>query len=101
MWPSTVIPDSAVSSVFGSGASELYGSSSLTLLESTAGDADGQDEFGRLLRQGTASLLNSYARVGFPYTAWEVKTLLIQGMVSRQAAEVQARRFAVANEACD
>lgn len=92
-------PESTVSKVFGSRASERY-RHDLTLLESMAGLGAG-DTFGRLLMQGTAALLNSYSRMGFPYTAWEVKTLLIQGMVSRNAALRQARRFAMANEACD
>ncbi|KAJ6399444.1 hypothetical protein OIU77_020070 [Salix suchowensis] len=44
---------------------------------------------------------NSYARKGFPYSAWEVKTLLIQALVSKEAAATQAKQFSAANEACD
>ncbi|KAI4319493.1 hypothetical protein MLD38_033082 [Melastoma candidum] len=96
-WPSKVLPDSAVASVFGTVVSEHH----VTLLESAGGDADAGGAFSQLLRQGTAALLNSYARPGFPYAAWEVKTLLVQGMASCGAAEAQARRFAAANENCD
>jgi len=73
-----------VSKVFGSGIFERYGSD-VTLLESTTRNDD-ENAFAGLLKQASAALLNSYAREGFPYSAWEVKTLLIQALVSKEAA---------------
>ncbi|XAR61097.1 hypothetical protein NMG60_11034708 [Bertholletia excelsa] len=99
-WPKMVPQMGTVSKVFGSRAYERY-RYDLTLLEATARNDDGENVFVRLLKQSTAALLNSYARTGFPYSAWEVKTLLIQALVSEEAAAVQARRFSEANEACN
>lgn len=90
---------STVSNVFGSIAYERY-RYDLTLMEATARN-DEENVFPRLLKQASAALLNSYARKGFPYTAWEVKTLVIQALVSEQAAALQAKRFSVANQACN
>ncbi|KAL0282380.1 UNVERIFIED_CONTAM: hypothetical protein Sangu_2953500 [Sesamum angustifolium] len=72
----------------------------LTLLEAAARNDDGKDAFARLVKQSTAALLNSYARKGYPYAAWEVKTLLIQALVSERAAAFQAQKFLEANENC-
>lgn len=72
----------------------------MTLLESTARNDD-ENAFAGLVKQACAALLNSYARKGFPYSAWEVKTLLIQALVSEEAAERQAKQFSIANEACN
>lgn len=98
-WPRMVPQTSTVSKVFGSRASERY-RSDLTLLEATARN-DEDSVFRRLLKQASAALLNSYARKGFPYSAWEVKTLVIQALVSQEAAALQAKGFSVANEACN
>ncbi|PKI74336.1 uncharacterized protein LOC116206188 [Punica granatum] len=100
-WPRMVPPASTVWKAFGSRAVELRYGSGLTLLESTVGDSGEGDSFRRLLKQGTAALLNSYGRKGYPYRAWEVKSLVIQATVSAEAAAAQARVFAAANEACD
>ncbi|GAV80644.1 hypothetical protein CFOL_v3_24104 [Cephalotus follicularis] len=98
-WPRMVPQTSTVSKVFGSRVFERY-RSDMTLLESTTRN-DGEDAFARLLQQASAALLNSYARREFPYTAWEVKTLLIQALVSEKSAVRQAKQFLVANEACN
>lgn len=98
-WPRMVPQTSTVSKVFGSRASERY-RSDLTLLEATARN-DENNVFRGLLKQASAALLNSYARKGFPYSAWEVKTLVIQALVSDEAAALQAKGFYVANEACN
>ncbi|KAL6502907.1 hypothetical protein OROHE_024075 [Orobanche hederae] len=100
-WPKMVPCKSAVSNVFGSRAFERY-RENLTLLEATAARNDNveEDAFGKLLKQSTAALLNSYARKGYPYAAWEVKTLVIQALVSEHAAASQARKFLKANENC-
>ena len=45
-------------------------------------------------------VLNSYAREGFPYKPWQVKTMVIQALVSDAAAASQAKRFSLANQAC-
>ena len=66
---------STVYKVFGSRTSERYGSD-LTLMEATGRNED-EKVYPRLLKQASAALLNSYARKGFPYSAWEVKTLVI------------------------
>lgn len=99
-WPRMVPQTSTVSKVFGSRAYERY-RSDLTLLEATARNDDDGNVFPRLLKQASAALLNSYARKGYPYTAWEVKTRVIQGLVSERVAAHQAQLFSLANEACD
>ncbi|GFP85428.1 hypothetical protein PHJA_000686500 [Phtheirospermum japonicum] len=95
-WPKMVPRKSTVSNVFGSRVFERY-REDLTLLEAAAA---GEDAFGKLLKQSTAALLNSYARKGYPYAAWEVKTLVIQALVSERAAAFQAQKFLEANENC-
>lgn len=73
-WPKMVPPTSTVWKASGSRALvQCYGSS-LTLLEPTARDSKEEDAFQALLKQGTAALLNSFARKGFPYRAREVKS---------------------------
>ncbi|XP_030451766.2 uncharacterized protein LOC115673673 [Syzygium oleosum] len=100
-WPRMVPRKSTVSRAFGSRAiAELYGGD-LTVWESTAGVVGVGGAYGRLVKQASAALLNSYARKGFAYSAWEVKTLLIQALASPRAAADQADQFAVANEACN
>ncbi|KAK7823927.1 hypothetical protein CFP56_034996 [Quercus suber] len=91
--------ESTVSKVFGSRVNERYGSD-LTLLEATARN-DEENGYPRLLKQASAALLNSYARKGFLYSAWEIKTLFIQALVSEEAANLQAQLFSIANEDCD
>lgn len=75
--------------------------SDLTLLESTTRNDDDGNAFAGLVKEATAALLNSYARPGFGYSAWEVKTLVIQALVSEAAAARQAKQFSVANQACN
>lgn len=101
-WPRMVPETSTVEKVFGSRAAERF-RSEMTLLEATATAEEGGDEnvYEGLLKQTSAALVNSYARKGFPYTAWEVKTLLIQALVSEEAAVLQAAHFSIANEACN
>nr|XP_023916648.1 uncharacterized protein LOC112028213 [Quercus suber] len=98
-WPRMVPQESTVSKVFGSRVNERYGSD-LTLLEATARN-DEENGYPRLLKQASAALLNSYARKGFLYSAWEIKTLFIQASVSEEAANLQAQLFSIANEDCD
>ncbi|XP_077228943.1 pollen Ole e I family allergen protein [Tasmannia lanceolata] len=98
-WPRMVPQRSSVAKIFGSQALERY-KSELTLVEATERNNEGNDPFSDLLKQSTAALLNSYARKGFPYTAWEVKTLLIQALVSEEAAALQASHFSLANHVC-
>lgn len=64
-WPRMIPQTSMLSKVFGSRVYERF-RSDLTLLESTTRNDD-ENAFGRLVRQGTAALLNSYAREGFPF----------------------------------
>nr|GMD22221.1 Protodermal factor 1 like [Ipomoea batatas] len=100
-WPRMVPEMSTVSKVFGSRAYERY-RYDLTLLEAASRNDDGDDVFASLVKESTAALLNSYARKPhFPFTAWEVKTRLIQALVSKDAAAKQAQSFADANQACN
>lgn len=91
---------STVSNVFGSRAFERY-RYDLTLLEAASRNDDLGNAFARLVKESTAALLNSYARKGYPYSAWEIKTLVIQALVSKEAAAVQAQSFRQANLACN
>lgn len=90
---------SSVSKVFGSRAYERY-RYDLTLLEATSRNDDRENVFAKLVKESTAALINSYSRKGFPYSAWEVKTAVIEGMVSGENAKVLAKRFYDANRAC-
>lgn len=99
MWPRMVPQTSTLSKVFGSRVYERF-RSDLTLLESTTRNDD-ENAFAGLLKQGTAALLNSYAREGFPFSPWQVKTLFIQALVSKEAASRQANKFLIANQACN
>ncbi|XP_047959398.1 uncharacterized protein LOC125204729 [Salvia hispanica] len=98
LWPKMVPHSSTVSNVFGSQALERF-RPDLTLLEAAARNTD-ENVFAQLLKESTAALLNSYARKGYPYAAWEVKTLLIQALVSDAAAAALAERFLQANHNC-
>ncbi|KAL8267813.1 hypothetical protein R6Q59_001611 [Mikania micrantha] len=99
-WPRIIPEGSTVSKVFGSRAYERY-RYDLTLLEATSRNDDGENVFARLVKESTAALINSYTRKGFPFSAWEVKTAVIQGLVSDEEAARQARRFYDANQACN
>lgn len=98
-WPRMVPQTSTLSKVFGSGVYERF-RSDLTLLESTTRNDD-ENAFAGLVKQGTAALLNSYAREGFRFSPWQVKTLFIQALVSKEAASRQANMFLIANQACN
>ncbi|PIA45381.1 hypothetical protein AQUCO_01700730v1 [Aquilegia coerulea] len=97
-WPRMIPQTASVSRIFGSRAFERY-RNDLTLLQATEKNDD-NNAFSSLLKQSSAALLNSYTRKNFPFSAWEVKTLLIQALVSEKAAALQAKRFSLANEAC-
>jgi len=64
-------------------------------------DVGGGSAFSKLVKQSSVALLNAYTRPGFPYGAWEVKTLLLEALVSEDAAASQARSFELANQACN
>ncbi|KAL8029133.1 hypothetical protein ABFX02_14G208400 [Erythranthe guttata] len=98
-WPKMVPEKSTVSNVFGSRAFERY-REDLTLMEAASRNDEAENAFAGLVKQSTAALLNSYARKGYPYAAWEVKTLLIRAMVSEEAAAFQAHQFLLANHNC-
>lgn len=91
---------STVSKVFGSRAIERF-RSDLTLLEAATRNDDVENAYARVLKQSSAALLNSYSRLGFPYRAWEVKTLLLKGLISEKDAAQQAHILKMANEACN
>eukprot|EP01018_Ginkgo_biloba_P039235 Gb_00869 [translate_table: standard] len=96
-WPRMVPVLSTVAKVFGSRAMEAYGPQ-LTLLDAMV--MEESDGYASLLKQSSAALVNSYSREGFPYSAWRVKTLVIQSLVSQDAAAAQAHQFLLANQAC-
>ncbi|CAO2826592.1 unnamed protein product [Amaranthus hypochondriacus] len=99
-WPKMVPQKSTVSKVFGSRATERF-RYDLTLLEAATRNDDVDNAFERLLKQSSAALLNSYARVGYPYKAWEIKALFLQGLISEKNAARQAQILMKANnEAC-
>uniref|UniRef100_A0A7C9D7K8 Uncharacterized protein n=1 Tax=Opuntia streptacantha TaxID=393608 RepID=A0A7C9D7K8_OPUST len=98
-WPRMVPQRSTVSKVFGSRAIERF-RSDLTLLEAATRNDDVENPYVRLLKQSTAALLNSFAREGYPYKAWEIKTLLLVGLVSERSATQKAQILKQANEAC-
>lgn len=99
-WPRMIPEGSTVSKVFGSRAYERY-RYDLTLLEATSQNDDKENVFARLVKESTAALINSYTRKGYPYSGWEVKTAVIQGLVSEEAAVVQANKFYDANRNCN
>ncbi|KAE9621898.1 hypothetical protein Lal_00032761 [Lupinus albus] len=98
-WPKMVPETSTLSNVFGSRVYERY-RSDLTLVEATGRNDEEENPFGGLVKEGSAALLNSYAREGFPYKPWQVKTLVIQALVSEAEAYSQAKKFSLANYAC-
>ncbi|XP_021888561.1 uncharacterized protein LOC110807682 [Carica papaya] len=98
-WPRMVPQTSTVRKVFGSGVSDRY-RLDLTLLESTARNEE-DNAFGRLVKQASAALLNSYARQGFPYSPWQVKTMVIESLVSEEAAANLAQRLFIVNRDCN
>ncbi|CAN8257525.1 unnamed protein product [Cochlearia groenlandica] len=99
-WPRMVPEKSTVEKMFGAMVTKERWRSDLTLEESTAMNDEKGNPYGALLKQGIAALVNSYARKSFSYAPWEVKTMLIQSMVSETAARRQALHFAAANLAC-
>ncbi|KAG1353932.1 putative D-alanine--D-alanine ligase [Cocos nucifera] len=99
-WPNMVPQEASVSKVFGSRVLERY-EPALTLLEATQRNDDvGGNAFSKLVKQSSAALLNAYTRPGFAYSAWEVKTMLLEALVSDEAAASQAKLFEEANQAC-
>ncbi|KAJ4812154.1 pollen Ole e I family allergen protein [Rhynchospora pubera] len=99
-WPNIVPKEAAISKVFGSRVLERY-EPSLTLLDATQRNDDvGGSAFAKLVKHASAALLNAYARDGFPYDSWEVKVLLLQALVSEEAAAAQAGQFEQANLSC-
>ncbi|XP_038900371.1 protodermal factor 1-like [Benincasa hispida] len=56
------------------------------------------DGFGALLREGTASYLNSLASNRFPFTTKQVRTSFVSALSSNKAAADQANTFKLANE---
>ncbi|WOL09623.1 hypothetical protein Cni_G18376 [Canna indica] len=100
-WPNMVPQDSSISKIFGSRLLERY-EPGLTVLEATQRNDDiGGTAFSKLVKQSSAALLNAYSRPGFPYSAWEIKSLVLEALVSEEAAASQAEEFEHANGACD
>lgn len=70
--------------------------SNLSLPEALANTRN--DGFGALLREGTASLLNSMVNRRFPFTTEQVRDAFVAASVSNKAAAAQAKIFKKANE---
>lgn len=99
-WPNIVPQEASVSKVFGSRVLERY-EPGLTLLEATQRNDDvGGSAFSKLVKQSSAALLNSYTRPGFAYSAWDVKSMLLEALVSEESATSQAKLFEEANQSC-
>ncbi|KAM0949302.1 putative protodermal factor 1 [Dioscorea sansibarensis] len=101
MWPSSVPEQSAVYRVFGSRMLERY-ERGMTLFEAIQKNDDigGGTAFTKLIKQSSAALLNAYTRPGFRFASWEVKTLLLEALISEEAAASQAEHFTQANSLC-
>ncbi|XP_022149747.1 protodermal factor 1-like [Momordica charantia] len=56
------------------------------------------DGFGAILREGTASYLNSLANNSFPFTTKQVRSSFVSALSSNKAAADQAKVFKLANE---
>ena len=56
------------------------------------------DGFGALVREGTASYLNSLVNRKFPFSTLEVRNAFVSSLASEKAAADQARVFKLANE---
>lgn len=56
------------------------------------------DGYGALLREGTASYLNSLANNRFPFTTKQVRGSFVSALASDRAATNQANLFKLANE---
>ena len=56
------------------------------------------DGVGSLLREGTASYLNSLVNHKFPYTSTQVRDRFVASLNSNKAAAAQAQLFKMANE---
>ncbi|MED6140467.1 hypothetical protein PIB30_093499 [Stylosanthes scabra] len=57
-----------------------------------------KDGIGALLREGTASYLNSLVNHKFPYTTSQVRDMFVASVTSNKAAAAQAQLFKMANE---
>ncbi|KAL8142616.1 hypothetical protein V2J09_015648 [Rumex salicifolius] len=99
-WPKMAPPEATVAKVFGFREAHQQFGSDLTLLEAASRNDVVQDAYAELLKQSTAALLNSYSRLGFPFRAWDIKTLIIRAMISPDDAAHQAQMFLQANENC-
>lgn len=58
-----------------------------------------EDPYSSLLRNGAASLLNSYAKTAFPQTPAEVSRQFHAALASTTAAAAQAQKFENENHA--
>ncbi|GLJ36167.1 hypothetical protein SUGI_0725660 [Cryptomeria japonica] len=93
-WPNFLSTMSTIGSIFGKPASSMY-PSSMTLLQALQNTKT--DAYSTLVKQASASLLNSYTHKNFGYSPEEVKSLFAAALTSPQAAAAQASQFARAN----
>lgn len=84
-----------IGGLFGAPVTPIFGDITLNqALESRR-----RDGYGDLLREGTASLLNTFANPKFPFTAQQIRekfSAAVQG--NEDTAALQAREFKLANE---
>ncbi|KAG1367795.1 protodermal factor 1 [Cocos nucifera] len=84
-----------IGQLFGLTATSAF-ESNLSLPEALANTRS--DGFGALLREGTASFLNSMVSQRFPLTTQQVRDAFADASVSNKAAAAQAKLFKKANE---
>ncbi|KAK7259082.1 hypothetical protein RIF29_24678 [Crotalaria pallida] len=83
-------------SAFGVPSVPGFGSGGVTLPQALSNTRT--DGIGALLREGTASYLNSLVNNKFPYTTNQVKDGFVASLNSNKAAAAQAKLFKMANE---
>eukprot|EP01018_Ginkgo_biloba_P014174 Gb_40194 [translate_table: standard] len=94
-WPDILSTISTISTIFGKSASSMF-DGHMTLLEAL--ETSKEDPYSSLLRQATASLLNSYAYINtFPFSPQDVKAKFNAALATPKAAAAQAAEFAEAN----
>lgn len=93
--PSILSFFSTISDLFGGGFSPVF-RADMTLQEALTNTR--RDGYGSLLREGSASLLNSLVNKNFVLSTQEVKQKFNAALSSNHAAAVQATKFKSANE---
>lgn len=86
---------SNIGNLFGLPTTSIFGGN--PSVQQALGNAR-NDGYGALIREGTASLLNSMANPSFPLTTQVVRDRFNQALSSEKTAAAEAQRFRLANE---